>query len=394
MNKLIKTSLVLLAVALVVLGLPGQAFAQGPTPGDNSPVVFGGDYVLPQGAVVEDLVVFGGNAKLEPGSTVTGDVVVFGGNLDASGTVRGNLATFGGSLRLGDTAVVEGNLNSLGGSTNISPQATIRGQRVTGVGNLPLRIPSRIYTPGYWVDFGPGYNVLGAVVGALILAALAMLLTLLLPRPTERVAQTIGAQPVVSGGIGLLTLIIAPALLVVLMITIILIPVGVLGVLVFALAILYGWIAIGLEVGKRIAALFKVNWPLPVSAGVGTLIFSLVTNLIFALTGMWFWALCCVGVPIFTLVVMMGLGGVIASRFGTEVYGSTRAPVPQVPAAPTYTPAQPPAAYPPAAEPPVYPPAPQQPAYPPAPEYPTPPQPPAQSPFPQPPFPPEEPNQK
>jgi hypothetical protein len=389
MKNLIKISLVLFVIALLVLGLPGQVYAQGPTPSGDSPVVFGGDYVLPSGVQVEDLVVFGGNARLEAGSTITGDVVIFGGNLDANGTIRGNVVSFGGNLRLGETAVVEGNLNSLGGSSDISPQATVRGQRITGVGNMPLRIPSRVYTPGAWVDFGPGFNFLGAVFGALILAALAMLLTLLLPRPTERVAQTIGTQPVISGGVGLLTLIVAPALFVVLMITIILIPVGILGVLVFVLAILYGWIAIGLEVGKRIASLFKVTWPVPVSAGVGTLIFSLVTNLIFALTGTWFWALCCIGVPVLTLVVMMGLGGVITSRFGTEVYTNQRAAVP--PAAPIFTPAQQPPVAPAA---PVYPPVPQQPMYPPAPEYPTPPQPPAQSPFPQPPFPPEDLNQK
>ena len=166
MKNLIKTSLVLFVMALLVLGLPGQVYAQGPTPSGDSPVVFGGDYILPAGVQVEDLVVFGGNARLEAGSTITGDVVIFGGNLDANGAIRGNVVSFGGNLRLGETAVVEGNLNSLGGSSDISPQATVRGQRITGVGNMPLRIPSRVYTPGAWVDFGPGFNFLGAVFGA------------------------------------------------------------------------------------------------------------------------------------------------------------------------------------------------------------------------------------
>lgn len=386
MKNLIKILMVMVVLGAVLLGLPAQVSAQGPTPSDNSPVVFGGDYVLPSGVVIDDLVIFGGNARLEAGSTVSGDVVVFGGNLDANGAVRGNVVTFGGTLRLGDSAVVEGNLSSLGGSTDISPKAVIRGQRVTGVGNMPLRIPSRVYTPAFWVDFGPGFNLLSAVFLALILAALAVLIALILPRPTERVAQTIGTQPVISGALGLLTLVVAPALFIVLMITVILIPVGILGVLVFALAVLFGWIALGLEVGKRIADLFKVTWPLAVSAGVGTLIFSLVANLIFALSGEWFWTLCCIGIPVFTLIVMVGLGGVLASRFGTQVYNpNSRATPPAPPVAP-----QPPQmpGYPPA-EPPQAPQPPQYAQYPQAPTYP---QTPPASPFPQPPTPPQDAN--
>lgn len=382
MKTLLKSTLVIILLSLMVLGMTTPVLAQGPLPDDDSPVVFGGDYVLPAGMQVEDLVVFGGNARLESGSIVRGDVVVFGGNLDANGTIRGNLATFGGMLRMGEKAVVEGNLNSLGGAAEISPSATIRGQRITGVGNLPLRVPSRVYTPGFWVDFGPSFSILGAVLIALMLAALAVLVTLFLPQPTQRVAQTIGTQPVISGAVGLLTLVVAPALFIVLMITIILIPVGILGVAVFAIAILYGWIALGLEMGKRMADLFKMQWPLAVSAGVGTLIFSLVVNLTIALTGMWFWTLCCIGIPVLTLVVMMGLGGVAASRFGSEVYNSRRTAVP--PAAPVFTTPQPPAGYPT---------QPQPPAYPQAPSYPTA-QPPVESPFPQPPAPPQDFNQK
>jgi hypothetical protein len=184
----------------------------------------------------------------------------------------------------------------------------------------------------------------------------------------------------------LLTLVVAPALFIVLMITVILIPVGILGVLVFALAVLFGWIALGLEVGKRIADLFKVSWPLAVSAGVGTLIFSLVANLIFALTGEWFWTLCCISIPVFTLIVMVGLGGVLASRFGTQVYNpNSRATPPAPPAAPQppqmpgYPPAQPPQ-------------APQPPQYAQYPQAPTYPQTPPASPFPQPPTPPQDAN--
>lgn len=377
MKNMLRIWSILLVSALLLLGLAGEAYAQGPSPADSNPVVVGGNYVLPGGMEIENLVVFGGNARLEAGSTVDGDVVIFGGNLVANGLVRGNVVSFGGDLRLGEAAVVGGNLHSLGGSSVISPKAVIRGERITGVGNLPLRLPSRIHTPLFGAEFGLGLNILWAVLSAFVLAALAVLTALLLPQPTERVARTITTQPLASGGVGLLTLIVAPALLLVLLVTVILIPVAILGMFVFALAVLFGWIALGLEIGNRLAALFKTTWAPAVSAGVGTLIFSLVANLVFAITFSWILSLCCLGIPLLILVLIICLGGAVTSLFGTQVYSPRAASA--SPAAPIFPPSQPYAAQAPA----------PQPAAPAAPATPAPDAPQDQSPFPPPAAPPE-----
>ena len=58
--------------------------------------------------------------------------------------------------------------------------------------------------------------------------------------------------------------------------TIILSPLSLLGMLLLAAAVVFGWVAINLEVGNRLAKLFKVNWSAPVAAGIGALIFNLV----------------------------------------------------------------------------------------------------------------------
>jgi hypothetical protein len=134
------------------------------------------------------------------------------------------------------------------------------------------------------------------------------------------VAQTIATQPVISGALGLLTLVVTPALFLVLAITIILIPLGLIGLLIFGLALLFGWIALGLDMGNRMATLFHTQWSTPVSAGLGTLVLSLVVNLALVVTGEWWWLLCCVGLPLVGVLMMVGLGGVVASKFGTAVY--------------------------------------------------------------------------
>lgn len=352
MSRFAKITLIYIMLVGLTLALPGPVYAQGPS-GNDSPVIFGSNYNLPSGQTIKDLVVFGGNAMLEKGSIVTGDVVIFGGNLTIDGEVRGDVTTFGGNAQVRQGAFVGGDLNSLGGSTQVSPEATVKGNRVSGVGGLPLGIPTKIYTPTFWVDFGTGAGILSAIFSSLMLALLAVLITLFLPMPTERVAETINTQPVISGAVGLLTLVVTPALFLTLAITVILIPLGLIGLLIFAIALLFGWVALGLEIGKRVIGLFHGQWATPVSAGIGTLILSVVTSLGMILTGESFWTLFCVGIPLLTLVLMIGLGAVVASKFGATVYNPKSAgPVPPayppMPLPPTPQPPFPPESQPPA----------------------------------------------
>lgn len=333
MNKIFKLTLLIFIFATLMLALPGPVYAQGPDGNEDSPVIFGSDFVLTSAQTVKDLVVFGGNATLEKGSKATGDVVIFGGNLTVAGEVLGNVTAFGGTIKITDSAFIGGDLDTLGGSAQISPEATIKGNRLTGVGNLPLNIPTKIYTPNFWINFGPGTGIVSAVFSALILALLAVLVALFLPIPTERVAQTIGSQPIISGGVGLLTLVVTPALFLVLGVTIILIPLSLIGVMLFIIALLFGWIAIGLELGRRMTGVLNTQWATPINAGVGTLVLSLVVNLGLFATGEWWWTFCCVGVPVLLVLLMMGLGGVVASRFGSTTYNPHRAPVASYPQA-------------------------------------------------------------
>jgi MFS family permease len=168
-----------------------------------------------------------------------------------------------------------------------------------------------------------------------MISLIAVLVALFLPVPTDRVARTIGTQPIISGALGLLTLVVSPALFLVLAITVILIPLGLVGLLIFGIALLFGWIAIGLELGKRMTGMLNTSWAIPVSTGVGTLVITLIASLTLAITGGWFWALCCIGIPLVGLIMMVGLGGVVASKFGAQVYAPNQ-PRPATPVPPAY----------------------------------------------------------
>jgi hypothetical protein len=134
-----------------------------------------------------------------------------------------------------------------------------------------------------------------------------------LPNPTTRTSQAVVKQPVMAGGVGLLTIIVTPIVLLLFLITCILSPISLLGALALVVAWAFGRIAIGLEIGHRIAKTFDRDWPIPLAAGVGTFALVLVIDSIGTF-------LPCVGWLIPTIVGLFGLGGVILTRFGTQAY--------------------------------------------------------------------------
>ena len=301
----------------------------------NGKVVFGGFYRLESGQTLEGgLVIFGGQGILEESSTVNGDVLLTGGSLNIDGIVTGDVVAVGGSVDLGENAVIQGDVTTIGAAIKRADGAVVEGTfsfEMPGsidFGDTPelflphLNFSPRSYFSAMWEDFKPIRDLLWKSFQALALAALAAILFLFLEKPTERVSKTLVAQPLLSGGLGLLTTIVAPALFLVLIITIILIPLGVLGFLGIGLAILYGWIAIGYEVGKRISTLAKQVWAPPITAGIGTLMLSLLSNIMNAIP--------CIGWVLPALIAVIGLGAVVISRFGTQVYNptQTRKPVP------------------------------------------------------------------
>jgi hypothetical protein len=286
-------------------------------PSFDDGLVIGNNYRLASGQTLNhDLTVIGGNATLEQDSTVNGDVAVMGGTLRIDGRVNGDVSVMGGSVRLDDNAVVRGSLNQLGGSIDQSQSARVEGQN--DFNNRPFG-STTMRTPPVNVNFDPITGPMLAFFRALALAALAVLLQLFAPIPMQRVGQTAQNVPLISGGVGLLTVLVGPALLVIVAITIILLPVSLLGLLLLGVAVVFGWLALGLITGQHLARLFKQTWSDPINAGVGTLALSLVASMANLI-----W---CVGWLATLLISAIGLGAVILTRFGTRSY--TLAPAPQ-----------------------------------------------------------------
>ena len=330
----------ILALVLMLLfsTITGTAAAQSPTPqpvkttsGDQ--VVIANTYRLYSGETLDgNLVVIGSTAFIEKDSNITKGVFILGGTISVDGTIKGDVIAIGGVVNLEDTAVVDGDITIVGAAFNRSPLATVKGQiteqsPATFNYNAPPNISLTPKTPETTLS-----KVLRISLESFLLAALAVIAALLLPDPIKRIASAFVEQPAIAGGVGLLVIVGYPLVLLIMIVTILLIPVAILAVLALAVTLLYGWIAIGFELGRQISNLFHSTWAAAVEAGIGTFVLSL---LAFAAS-----LIPCVGWIVTFLVMLIAIGSVVMARFGSSKYR----PIPRTVAPPANTPAEPPSA--------------------------------------------------
>jgi hypothetical protein len=310
-------------VLVAALAFPIVAFAGGESAGESEGrVVLGGTYTLLSGKVLTgDLVVIGGAATLETDSTVEGDVALIGGFLNADGLIEGDVFAMGGIVTLGPEVVVEGDLVSIGAVVNRAEGAQVLGQvsdeswstfDFRGPGVI---VPEVVGVPGMmplpwggmsWFD--PLASFGWALLRALLMAGLAVLVIMFWPERTARVGRALISQPAASGGIGLLTAFLGLLVIVILAFTICLIPFSLIGGLILGAAFIFGWIALGLEVGIRLAEAFKRDWHPATKAALGTLLLSFVAYA--------FGLIPCVGGIVPLVLSLIGLGAVTLTRFG------------------------------------------------------------------------------
>jgi cytoskeletal protein CcmA (bactofilin family) len=323
MKNMMKIASIFLLALLVFLPMQPTAAASGAFDGQ---VVFGQSFTLKSGETMKgDLLVFGGSATIENGATINGNAVVMGGNLTIDGNVTGDAAVFGGTMKLSNSAHVSGNLSTVGSTLDRAEGAQVDGQifntATSWVGNgqnsshplVPMVIPPLPIVPPIKFEFQPLLSVANAFGQAFALAVLAMLVMLFLASHADRVAHAMIAQPFTAGGLGLLTVIVAPIAIVLSTVTIILIPVALIIILALIVAGVFGWIAIGYEIGQRFTKAIHQNWHPAFSAGLGVFTLTLVAK---ALTGIP--VLNCVGWLVPFVLGLAALGAVLMTRFGTQ----------------------------------------------------------------------------
>ncbi len=326
----------LLFLSLGALVRPSVADAQGPVPGDK--VIFGSSFVLKSGQRLDgDLAVFGGTVTIEQGASVNGDVSVIGGAATINGVINGDVVALGGVIHLGRHGVINGDATAIGGLIEREPGSRVLGNivdtlekeegilEITPVPQEPgwrLPLQGAVSEPLGWI----GRSILrglGAIAWTAILAALGVFLILLAPTPTERVARSIKANPLLAFAVGFGASFTAGIAALVLAITICLLPLAMAILLAMLSALLFGWLALGWLLGKELLKAFSAEnatpiWEVIVGVAVLTLLWKLPT--VFPFVG---------GLASFMVMFVAGniaMGGVVLTRFGSRDYPASPTP--------------------------------------------------------------------
>lgn len=316
---------ILIHITLLILFLftfnYSSVFSQTENPPDinEDKVVIGQTFILNENQILNgELAVIGGTVILKEGSAVNGDIAIIGGVIEIEGSVNGDIQALGGTISLLSTAHVTGSVYNFSTNLTQAEGAIIEGQQIA---SLPFDFdfgefgtPNTPEIPKTDTSTGLGFigKFLWAIMQILAMGALAMVVVLIAPKPTDRISRSINKQPFVHWGIGLLTSFTAPAVFLVLIVTILLIPLSIIGIIVYSIAMLFGWISLGYTIGKKLFASNSKSLSPALLAGLGTIFLTTVARLGAVIP--------CVGWLIGAVLSLFGLGAVILTRFGTRDY--------------------------------------------------------------------------
>jgi cytoskeletal protein CcmA (bactofilin family) len=205
--------------------------------------VVGGDISI-AGKVAGDLVAAGGDITVHEGVSVGERAFLAGGEVTVLGNIGGHLRAAGGEVELNGT--VSGPASIYAETLRIGPNARIIGfLQYTGPNEPQIADGARI-EGGIQVQKterpGVGGLVLAALGFILGLVLIAIVYALLFPRFSQVAADEIRREPWPSLGWGFLVLIVVPVLAVVLMVTVVGIPLGLLLLWVYPIVLLAGYL--------------------------------------------------------------------------------------------------------------------------------------------------------
>ncbi len=237
-----------------------------------------GSSVIIKGPVGKNVVAFGSNVTLSSEGKVGGSFLAAGNTIDLSGPISKDVNAYGNqvlltstvgrdfqgmmqSLVLGSGAKIVGDLNYQSSQQANVPAGVVSG-KVTykpiekTQPNLPPAAPFAL--AGLFV----GLKFFLSFTGFLISLVVGLIYLSLLPKRAESLVNIIGSKPWVSLGVGLLTIIIFPLVLVILAVSLVGLPLLFLLVPLFLFFLYMAKIFTAFYLGRRILSSDKLLGPL------------------------------------------------------------------------------------------------------------------------------------
>ena len=256
----------------------------------NGDVLAAGNEIIVNGLINGSLNAAG--AKVIVNGEVTGAVRIAGNTLEVNGNVGGDVVAVGSSLRLDRTASIGNDLvvgvgdvsidspvggDIFGGGGDITLANSVGGNVKLDVDSLTLRstasiegdlvytspneavIQSGAYIAGTTTHKTPppeeregGMGIWGKIVGFLMALALGIILIVLTPRRMLPVINAIRNQPWPSLGWGAVLLFATPIAALIVCMTVVGVPIGLIGLALYGIAVYIAHIITGLLIGRMI----------------------------------------------------------------------------------------------------------------------------------------------
>jgi cytoskeletal protein CcmA (bactofilin family) len=209
-----------------------------------------GGYVVLAGAVGDDVRAAGGNVRLTRGAAVAGDAYLAGRRIALAGRIGQDLRAAGRTVII--SGEIAGDVDLAAGEIDIAPTAVIGGNltyrspkeaRIAEGAQIRGAIthePLKYRAPGPWT-----WVALAGITGivwALGLTLVGIVLYLLLPAFTVEAAGTIGREPWKSLFLGLGVTAATPFAVVLLFVTVIGVPLGLVMMALYLVALVFGFL--------------------------------------------------------------------------------------------------------------------------------------------------------
>ena len=221
-----------------------------------------------RGNVDGDLMVAGGEVNIASTAEIKGDLLLGAGNVRIDGLIEGDIKGGGGEVTISNG--VEGDIElkvesltilstaDIGGDLSYTSEdkADIRsGAQIGGV--TTHKLPSVKEEPSIPFPFALFSGIVGKIIGFLMALIAGLVIILIAPRRLTSIAEAIRSRPGPSAGWGAMILFLTPIAAIIVCLTIVGIPVGLIALALWGIAIYLAQIPVGLLIGRLILGRFR-----------------------------------------------------------------------------------------------------------------------------------------
>ncbi|PXF60029.1 MAG: hypothetical protein C4B59_09930 [Candidatus Methanogaster sp.] len=256
-----------------------------------------------RGSVADNAMIAGGTIAASSNSAVGGDLDVAGGSIEITGHVGRDLSCGGGSVVLG--GAVDGNATIFADDIRILQSARIQGD-LEYTSDKEIEIPAGtvmgdvVYKRSEKKVEDIYSKITSSIISFLSILLIGLLMVRFAGNTTIRVSDTIATHILKSLGSGVLLLIAIPLIALILMITLIGLPLGLIVLFAYIVILYISKIFVGLAIGRRTVTYAKKEISSPYwHLVVGLIVIAFATKLPL------------VGFLISLIVILVGLGALV-----------------------------------------------------------------------------------